>query len=76
MPECSQSNSQIARPTSIDESTKEDIRRLSNALADQKTINQVSSSGKETKVKREELERARKAREAVAQKAREEQDGE
>jgi len=36
----------------------------------------VSSSGKETKVKREELERARKAREAVAQKAREEQDGE
>lgn len=52
------------------ENTKDDIKRLNDALTDQRTINQLSSSGKEAKVKRQELERTRKAREAAAQKSK------
>jgi hypothetical protein len=56
---------QLARLANMDESNKEDIKRLNDALCDQKTIEQLSSSGMAAKIKREELERERKAREAA-----------
>lgn len=49
----------------MDEQTKEDIKRMTAALTDQKTIQQLSDSGKAAKMKREELERKRKEREAA-----------
>lgn len=52
----------------MDEQTKEDIRRMTAALTDQKTIQQLSESGKAAKMKRDELERKRKEREAAEKK--------
>lgn len=52
----------------MSENTWEDIKKPNDALTDQKIINQLSSSGKEAKIKRQELERARKAREAAVKK--------
>jgi hypothetical protein len=62
------------RPANI-ETTKGDFKRMNIALTDQKTIEQLSSSGNAANIKREELEERRKARKATEKAQEEEKKG-
>lgn len=56
----------------MDDATKEDIKRMNDALLDQKTIEQLSSTGNAAKVKRDQLKEKREAeRERERKKAEE-----
>ncbi|KAG5762677.1 hypothetical protein H9Q69_010360 [Fusarium xylarioides] len=64
-PHLAEADSEVTRtktPPAMSDQNQEDMKRITQALTDQKTIQQLSDSGLAAKRKREELERQRKAK--------------